>query len=59
MAGVAPLTWSDVWSWARLTGRRLMPGDVQAIRAIDKLFVEIRSEDARKQLANSQPQARK
>lgn len=54
--GVAPLGWADLAAWMDLTGRRdvLTPLDVAAIRAIDSLFVELRSEDAKKQLPKVQ-----
>lgn len=38
---VHAISWSEMESWARLTGRRLLPLDAEALRAVDATYVSI------------------
>jgi len=46
-----PLSWSDLWSWSRLTQRVLDPTDVDAIRKIDQAYCAHERDEAAKRRA--------
>ena len=42
--GEGPLTYMEVEAWARLSGRRLTPGEVDILFMLDATFYESKSE---------------
>lgn len=50
--GPNPISYSEVQAWARLTGRRPEPRDVQVIMMLDQeFFAELAEQDRRQQAA--------
>lgn len=43
-SGVAAIGWADIDAWARLTGSRPRPWEVQLIRRLDDVFRQVTSE---------------
>lgn len=42
-AGANPLAWAELLAWSVVTGRNLAPIDYKAIKAIDRIYVELKA----------------
>lgn len=51
--GTSPLAWADIAAWSTLTGRQLDPYDIEALRTIDRAYL-----DANKPPATTQAKGR-
>jgi hypothetical protein len=45
--GPDPLSWQEVLSWARLTGRRVSPAEVLVLKQLDLLWLTVHMEGKR------------
>lgn len=46
--GPNPLSFSEIESWARLTGRKVAPWEVRAIKQVDAVYLETLTNGKRK-----------